>query len=78
METKTRTSSYAAMIREDCAAIGCLGYNVRWVEGWMRLEQSTLDGLSAKRFRHEVKIACECIDCSTAAQSEQLATSYGL
>ena len=69
---------YQQMIREHLAAVGHLGVDPRWVEGWMRLEHGTLDALSARQFRAEVKTAAECVAASTAAVNEDLAASYGL
>lgn len=70
---------YQPMIREDLARLGVVGqYDPRHVEGWMRAEHETLDGLSRQRFAEEVVIAVACIDAAGADQSEQVARSFGL
>ena len=69
---------YAASIREDAAAIGHIGANVRHIEAWMRLEHSTLDGLSRVQFRVEVATAIDCIAASSDTENESLARSFGL
>jgi hypothetical protein len=70
---------YQQMIRETMAAVGRIGAaDPRHVEGWMRLEKGCLDGLSSAQFTHEVQIALECIAAAPLADSEALATSYGL
>jgi hypothetical protein len=72
-------SYYEQIIREAMAKAGRVGAaDARHVEGWMRLEHGCLDGLSADRFRAEVKIALECIEAGPLADSESLATSMGL
>lgn len=71
--TKTRGAShYQVRIATMTAA------SPRYVEAWMRLEHSTLDGLSAAQFREEVRVAEACIAEAGAEQSERLAESYGL
>ena len=77
-DIKERHSAYYDRIREIVAAAGAIGTDPRHVEAWMRLEHSTLDGLSVDGFRREVIIALECIKCSPFAENEALAVSYGL
>jgi len=48
------------------------------VEAWMRLQHSTLDGLSAERFAAEVQTALQCIHVAGLAECDELARSYGL
>jgi hypothetical protein len=69
---------YQQMIREELARIGRLGVDPRHVEGFLRIEHSTLDGLDVATFRREVKVACECIDAAGRDISERLARSYAL
>lgn len=69
---------YADMIRQHLAALGLIGTDVRHVEAVMRVEHSTLDGLSPARFREEVDIAAECVRAMGPAESERLAQSFGL
>lgn len=72
-------SSYEQVIRETLARIGRVGAaDPRHVEAWMLIEHSTLDGLSWAQFASEVKIALACIEAGPLADSESLATSYGL
>ena len=53
-------------------------YNPRHIEGYIRLQYSTLDHLSLQDFESETKIAIECIDMAGVEHSEWLAKSYGL
>jgi hypothetical protein len=68
---------YRKMIEERLAEIGSLA-DPRHVEGWMRLEKGTLDGLSPAEFAAEVKAGAACCADSTEAQNEDLAQSFGL
>lgn len=54
------------------------GYDPRHVEGYMRLQYSTLDHLDRATFRREVKIARQCIDEGGVERAESNARSYGL
>jgi hypothetical protein len=73
------TSYYTQIIRETLARIGRVGAaDARHVEAWMRIEHSTLDGLSVDQFRTEVKVALQCIETGPLADSESLAQSMGL
>lgn len=70
---------YSQMIREAMARNGRVGAaDPRHVEGWMRIEHGCLDGLSRSQFDAQVRIALECIAAAPLADSEALATSYGL
>ncbi len=72
-------SYYAQTIRETLARIGRIGAaDPRHLEAWMRLEHSTLDGLSPAQFTSEVAIALQCIEAGPLADSEALAQSFGL
>lgn len=74
-----RQSPYADLIRQQLAKSGHVGkYDVRHVEGFMRLEHSTLDGLSASQFASEVEISRQALDAAGASESELVAQSYGL
>ena len=69
---------YADFIRETLAKQGHIGrYDPRHVEAYMRLEHSTLDGLSKSQFASEVAMAVECINAEPS-QAEALAQSFGL
>ncbi len=74
----TGDSAYARTIRECAARLGRIGVDARHVEGWMRLEHSTLDGLSPSRFAAEVAAAIACMDEAGSEQSKALARSWGL
>ncbi len=52
--------------------------NPRFVEGLMRLEHGTLDGLSVAQFKEEIVIARACIAEASTEELEKLARSYGL
>lgn len=69
---------YADMIRESAAKHGFLGANVRWIEGWMRGEHPTLDGLTRAQFDSEVRTAIVCIDEAGPEFSEAVAKSHGI
>jgi hypothetical protein len=53
-------------------------FNPAHVEAWMRLEHDTLDCLSPRKFRSEVRVACQCIEQSTQEQTLELVRSMGL
>ena len=69
---------YGQTIRETVARLGRIGIDPRHVEGWMRLEHSTLDHLDRHSFDAEVAMAIALIDHAGADRSESLARSYGL
>jgi hypothetical protein len=50
----------------------------RHVEAWMRLENPTLDGLSAAEFEREIDLAMVAIATAGTDESEALAASFGL
>jgi uncharacterized lipoprotein YmbA len=78
-QKQPRRSPYATMIRVQLAESGHVGkYDPRHVEGYMRLEHSTLDGLSARQFNQEIEIARQCVDTAGVTESELLAQSFGL
>ena len=69
---------HAAMIREVLLQIGRPSIDSRHVEGYMRIEHPTLDGLSAPVFEGEVRIAVACIDEGGLEAAEDNAQSFGL
>lgn len=69
---------YADLIRVVLQKIGRPEVDPRHVEGWMRSEHPTLDGLSKPRFAREVKIAVACVDEGGRELAERVALSYGL
>ena len=50
----------------------------RHIEGYMRLEHSTLDGLSPAKFRKEVLIGIACVKNGGIGMAESNAKSFGL
>lgn len=50
----------------------------RLVEGWMRLEHSTFDGLDRVQFDRAVAAAVAAINVAPHRETEELARSYGL
>lgn len=56
----------------------CPGYDPRHIEAYMRLEHSTLDGLTRERFVAEAQIAMQCVSIEGRATAERLAHSFGL
>ena len=70
---------YKQMIRERLAKMGYIGkYDPRHIEAYMRLEHSTLDGLSSRQFDSEIKIGIECINADGLENAEKCAQSLGL
>jgi hypothetical protein len=69
---------YRNMIREDIARMGAIGVDPRHVEAYMRLEHSTLDGLSRQQWQSEVALAVECVKADGPDNAEACARSYGL
>jgi hypothetical protein len=69
---------YSDWIREILASNGYLGVDPRHVEAYMRVEHSTLDGLSVQAFVKEVQVGIECVRAGGAGAAEDLAESFGL
>ncbi|MDE2104342.1 MAG: hypothetical protein KGL39_44300 [Patescibacteria group bacterium] len=70
---------YQQIIREVLAKQGSIGrYDPRHIEGYMRLEHSTLDGLSRSQFASEVAISAACVDEGGIEAAERNARSFGL
>lgn len=70
---------YQESIRLGMASKGFIGrYDPRHIEAYMRLEHSTLDGLSPKQFASEIEIGMACVDADGLDNAERLAKSYGL
>lgn len=63
---------------ELISSIAPAEYDPRHIEGYMRLQYSTLDHLDRATFRREVKIAIGCIDEGGRDMAEANARSYGL
>lgn len=75
---KQHVTPYTQIIRETVARLGAVSTDPRHVEAYMRLEHSTLDGLSARQFTREVGIALACITEGGTESAEACAQSYGL
>jgi len=70
---------YQKIIRETIAKLGYIGkYDPRHIEGFMRLEHPTLNGLSKLQAIKEIKIAIGCINSIGSEESEKNALSFGL
>lgn len=71
--------SYRSSILEELAPLGrASDVDPRHVEGYMRLEHPTLDGLSREQFRLEVWLCVGVIDEGGKDNAEQNARSFGL
>lgn len=75
-----RQTGYTQYILDTLATSQLAGASIdpRHVEAYMRLEHSTLDGLSAWQFDAEVMLAVECIRVGGIEDAEALALSFGL
>jgi len=69
--------TYQQTIKNFLDNIG-LDADPRHIEGYMRLQHSTLDGLSFKQFCNEIMIGYECIKVDGKENAEKLAQSYAL
>ena len=65
------------MYRDRIAALAP-AYDPRHIEAYMRVENNTLDWMSAGRFACEVEIARQCVDGGGREMAERLAQSYGM
>lgn len=75
---RARQSYYQRAIQRILDQRGIKNIDPRHVEGWMRVEHSTLDHLDAERFAAEVDFSIACIAASGVRTSEQNARSFGL
>ena len=71
-------SIYQQFIREESAKMGFIGYDPRHIEAYIRLQYSTLDGLSRPEFLREIKIGIDCIKADGKENAEKCAVSFGL
>jgi hypothetical protein len=53
-------------------------HDPRHIEGYMRLQYSTLDHLDRATFRREVKLCAACVDEGGIEMAEKNAKSFGL
>lgn len=65
--------TYAQRIRAAAPA-----FDPRHIEAYMRLEHSTLDGLSREQFAAEIVMAAMCIAEGGTDAAERLARSFGM
>lgn len=70
--------TYQETITMIAETMGRPDVDPRHVEGYMRIEHSTLDGLSFEQFKREVKIGIACTDTDGVILAEQNARSFGL
>ena len=71
-------TNYQRGISDDLKSLGMSGIDPRHIEGYMRLEYSTLNGLSASQFRAEVSLCAECVVQGGVERAEENAMSFGL
>lgn len=70
--------SYQKTIANILEMQGRKDIDPRHIEGYMRLQYSTLDHLSYSEFFKECKLCAECIDYDGIKNAEKNAKSYGL
>ena len=74
-----RAAPYEKLIRASMSRQHCDdGFDPRHIEGYMRLEHSTLDGLSMGEFDREVAIGIACILEDGVHNAERNAQSFGM
>lgn len=64
--------------QREIAKIVPAGVDPRHVEGYMRLQYSTLSHLDRRTFNREVRLGVECIRQGGAEAAERNAKSFGL
>lgn len=69
---------YLQSIREEIARQGKIGIDPRHVEAFIRIEHSTLDGLSKSQFKEEVAIGIACVEECGMIEAEKCANSFNL
>lgn len=70
-------SLYKDLIKAELGRNGFVEVDPRHVEAYMRLQHSTLDGLSAVQFNYEVRLFAGVV-MTELPDAELLAQSYGL
>lgn len=78
VKARNAVHTYQAMITMVAESMGRSDVDPRHIEGYMRVEHSTLDGLSSKQFRREVEIGIACVDADGYINAERNARSFGL
>lgn len=76
--TTARLCPYNKAIKKVLDDLHLGTFNPNQVEGYMRLQYSTLDHLSREEFRRQVEIAVECIQLVGEEAAEKNARSFGL
>lgn len=71
-------SAYHSMITDHLAKARRADVDPRHVEAWMRVEHTTLDGLSFAAFHAETIVAADATAEAGPDASEALAASFGL
>lgn len=75
---QTTMSMYQESIAERLARLDRADVDPRHIEAWMRLEHSTLSGLTGAQFDAELAIGLACVDATDYDENEALAASYAL
>ena len=57
---------------------GVEGCDPRWIEGYMRLQYSTLGHLDARTFNREIRLGVACVQEGGTDAAERNAQSFGL
>ena len=71
-------TNYQRGISDDLKRLGISGIDPRHIEGYMRLEHSTLSNLSPAQFKAEVSLCSECVLQGGVERAEENAMSFGL
>jgi hypothetical protein len=71
-------SGYQKIIYDILVKLGRTDIDPRHVEGYMRLQYSTLDHLDHATFVSETRIGIDCVDLDGVQSAEDNALSYGL
>ena len=69
---------YQKAIAERLAKIKVEGIDPRHIEGFMRLQYSTLSHLDSRTFNREVKLGVACVREGGKDAAERNAVSFGL
>ena len=69
---------YQQAIAQYLSKRGVIGVDPRHIEGFMRLQYSTLSHLDERTFNKEIRIGIECIKEGGKDAAERNAKSFGL
>lgn len=64
--------------QREIAKLAPPSYDPRHIEAYMRLGHATLGGLTASRFKAEIKLCMACVDEAGNIAAERCAKSFGL